>query len=93
MRDRVSGREVAKFTDQHWKFGGLRLTAVTGSPSGDLAVTGVTVVALTVNPSNEQLTWLHCLESEPVGLFRVGNGARIASRVARRAPKRQAKET
>jgi len=62
---------------------------VAGSPAGDLIMTGVGLVNVTGHYAKEQQAWVDSIE--PVRVFRIQDGVRIASFSGARAPIRQAK--
>jgi WD40 repeat protein len=80
-------------------YGNVGLGAVAGSPAGDLVMTGAGLVTVTAHliskeqnlwgESKEQKAWVASIE--PARVFRIQDGARIASISGARAPIRQAK--
>jgi WD40 repeat protein len=76
------------------KYGSASLGAIAGSPEGDLIMVGVGLVILNGGDyygTTEQRAWGESIGStEAVQVFRVSDGARIASFPAAKAPIRQA---
>jgi WD40 repeat protein len=75
------------------KYGTFALTAVAGSPAGDLIMTGVGLVVTggEFRSSAEQLSWAKSMSStDAVRMFRVKDGKLIASFTGATAPIRQA---
>jgi len=92
--DAVSGAVINEFPAyEESKYGMFALTAVAGSPAGDLIMTGVGLVVLRgeFRSSTEQLAWAKSMNStDAVRMFRVKDGKLIASFTDATAPIRQA---
>ncbi len=89
VRDLVSGipvKEIQAYEES--PYGDLELRTVAGSPAGDLVMTGVGLVFLK-GTRKEYEAWAASIESARV--FRIQDGARIASFSGARTPVRQAK--
>ena len=94
--DSLSGAtitEIRAYEDS--KYGVVSLGVIAGSPTGDLILTGVSSGALNGGEyynTREQRAWDNAMSStEAVRVFRVKDGARVASFPAARGPIRQAK--
>ena len=100
VMDLASGRTVKEIQAyEESPYGNVQLGAVAGSPTGDLVMTGAGLVTVTGHliskeqnlwgESKEQKAWVASIE--PARVFRIQDGARIASISGARAPIRQAK--
>jgi WD40 repeat protein len=92
--DSATGATVNQFQAYEVSgYGDFGLTAIAGSPAGDLIMTGVDVVGLSgkYHDSAEQLAWEKSLDTvDAVRMFRVKDGSLFASFTKAMGPIRQA---